>query len=170
MLRTTLDKAWIKRTLRILYGWTQTTPKSQFLDPAWNRSVAIYPGMVAMKTQGDKVSLIDATGFPYGLFGEYIGGDGIDEPLLRGVNATAVWVLGPDAEFEVLSPAFDTTASWVDPGNGTIVLVHAQTAGATRGKLVPAGTAGATTKPVARLIKVDSATKIIIGGLVGTGA
>jgi hypothetical protein len=34
--------------------------------------------------------------------------------------------------------------------------------------LVPAGAAGASTRPVGRLIKVDSATKIIVGGLVGT--
>ena len=165
MLRVPLAKAWIKRTLRINYGWTQATPKDVKLDPAWDRSVQIYPGMVAMKTGGEKVSLINSTGLPYGLFAEYIGGDGIDEPLNRGVNSTAVWVLNNDAEFEVLAPAFDTTASWVDPADGTQVLVHAQTTGANRGKLVPAGTAGATTKPVARLIRVDSASKIVVGGL-----
>lgn len=168
MLRVSLNKAWIKRTLRILYGWTQTTPKSVYLDPAWDRSVDIYPGMVAMKTSGEKVTLINATGVPYGLFGEYIGGDGIDEPDLRGVNATAVWVMGPDAEFEVLSPAFDTGSSWVDPGNGTIVALHAIVDGANRGKLTPAGQVGRgtlSTLPVARLLKVDSASKIIIGGL-----
>ncbi len=165
MLRVPLAKAWIKRTLRILYGWTQTTPKSVYLDPAWDRSVPIYPGMVAMRTSGEKVTLINATGVPYGLFGEYIGGDGIDEPLTRGVNATAVWVLADDAEFEVLAPAFDTAASWVDPGDGSEVLVHASTTGANRGKLVPAGAAGASARPIARLLKVDSASKIIIGGL-----
>lgn len=167
MLRVPLSKAWIKRTLRVNYGWTQATPKDVKLDPAWDRSVAIYPGMVAMKTKGDLVSLVNGTGLPYGLFGEYIGGDGIDEPDLRGVNSTAVWVLGNDAEFEVLAPAFDTTATWTDPGDGTQVLVHAQTTGATRGKLVPAGTVGATAQPVARLIRVDSASKIVVGGLQG---
>lgn len=165
MLRTSLAKAYIKRTIRPLYGWTQATPKSCYLDPAWDRSVDIYPGMVAMRTSGENYTLINATGVPAGLIGLYVGGDGIDEVEEQGVNAFAVWTLADDAEFEVLSPAFDTTASWVDPGNGTDLLIHAQTAGANRGKLVPAGTVGASTAPVARLIKVVSATKIIVGGL-----
>lgn len=168
MIRTTLAKAYIKRTLRILYGWTQATPKSCFLDPAWNRSVPIYPGMVMMRTLGDNYTLINGTGAPAGLCGLYIGGDGIDEVLDQGVNALAVWVMDSDAEFEVLAPAFDTAATWVDPGDGTVALVYAQTAGANRGKLVPAGAAGASAAPVARLLKVNSTTKITIGGLRGT--
>lgn len=167
MLRTSLAKAYIKRTIRPLYGWTQATPKSCYLDPAWDRSVAIWPGMVAMKTSGENYSLINGTGVPAGLFGLYIGGDGIDEVADQGVNALAVWVLGPDAEFEVTAPAFDSALTWTDPGDGTELLIHAQTTGATRGKLVPAGTANASTNPVARLIKVVSANKIIIGGLAG---
>jgi hypothetical protein len=165
MLRTTMAKAYIKRTIRPLYGWTQMTPKSVFLDPAWDRSVPFWPGMVYMKTSGENVAPIDATGVPYGLGALYVGGDGIDEPLDSGINAFAVWVLGPDAEVEILAPAFDTTVAWVDPGDGTEVLVHAQTAGASRGKLVPAGTVGASADPVARLLNVNSATKITIGGL-----
>lgn len=168
MLRVPLSKAWIHRTLRPLYGWTQQTPANVLLDPAWDRSVAIYPGMVAMKTGGEKVTLINATGSPYGLFGEYIGGDGIDEPGDSGVNATAVWVFGPDAESEILAPAFDTGATWTDPGDGTVVRLHAIVDGTRRGQLVPAGTTGRGTlsaKPVCRLLKVDSATKIRVGGL-----
>lgn len=169
MLRVPLNKAWIKRTVRVLYGWTQATPSAVLLDPAWDRSVPIYPGMVAMKTKGDNVTLIQAaTSEPYGLFGEYIGGDGIDEPASRGVNATAVWVLEPGAEMQVLAPAFDTGASWVDPANGTIVLLHAIVDGANRGKLVPAGTTGRgtlTAVPLARLHKVDSASLITVAGL-----
>ena len=169
MLRVPLAKAYLKRTLKLLYGFNQTTPKSQYLDPAWDRSVPIFPGMVAMATAGDKVTLINATvgADPIGLFGVYIGGDGIDEPLESGVNAVPVWVMNNDAEFEVLAPAFDAALSWADPSDGTTLLVCAQTAGATRGKLVPLGTAGAS-RPVARLIRVDSANKIVIGGLFGT--
>lgn len=168
VLRVSMQKAWIHRTFRPLYGWTQMTPKAQLLDPLWDRSVQIYPGMCAMKTAGDKVTLINATGEPMGLFGEYVGGDGIDEPLLRGVNALGVWVLGNQAEAEVLAPAFDTGATWADPGDGTVRLVYAYTDGVNRGKLAPAGQVGRgtlSTKPVARLIKVDSASKIIVGGL-----
>lgn len=158
-------KAHIQRTLRPLYGWTQATPKDVNLDPEWDRSVPIFPGMVAMKTEGNKVTLVNGSGTPLGLFGLYIGGDGIDEPAASGINAVAVWVLGPDAEFEVLAPAFDVDAVWEEGGEGTPALVHAGTTGATRGKLVPAGAAGASTDPVARLIRVVSANKIVIGGL-----
>lgn len=169
MLRVPLNKAYLKRTIRPLYGWTQATPKSCFLDPAWDRSVAVWPGMVMSRTSGENYTLIGAAPMtPAGLCGLYVGGEGIDEVLDAGINVLAVWTLGPDAEFEILSPAFDTGASWVDPGNGTDVLVHAQTAGATRGKLVPAGTGGASVMPVARLLKVNSATKITIGGLRGS--
>ncbi len=168
MLRTRLDQAHLKRTIRPNYGFDQTTPKDMKLDPAWDRSVDIWPGMCAMKTSGQNVTLLNGTGVPYGLFGLYIGGDGIDEPLEAGVNSVGVWVLDTDAEFEVLAPAFDTGQSWTDPGNGTITLVHASTTGSNRGKLVPAGASNASARPVARLLQVVSATKIIIGGLSGT--
>lgn len=165
MIRTRMATSYIKRTIRPLYGWTQSTPASCFLDPAWDRSVNIWPGMVFMRTSGENVTLINATGVPYGLGALYVGGDGIDEPLDAGINTFAVWKLAPDAEFEVLAPAFDTTATWTDPGDGTEALIYAQTAGANRGKLVPAGTSGASAQPVARLLKVNSATKLTIGGL-----
>lgn len=165
MLRVPLAKAHIKRTIRPLYGWTQSTPKSQFLDPAWNNAVPIYPGMAMMRTAGEAISLLDATGKPMGLSAFYEGGEGIFEISEQGVNACAVWVLADDAEFEVLAPAFDEAVSWVDPGNGTVVLVHAYVAGAKRGRLCPAGTAGASADPVAKLVKVNSASKITIGGL-----
>ncbi len=168
MLRTRLDQAHLKRTLRVNYGWDQTTSKDMKLDPAWDRSVDIWPGMVAMKTAGQNTTLLNGTGVPYGLFGLFVGGDDIDEVLESGVNSIAVWVLDTDAEFEVLDPAFDSAQTWTDPGNGTITLVHASTTGANRGKLVPAGAANASTRPVARLLQVVSATKIIIGGLSGT--
>ena len=174
MLRTSLDKAFIKRTIRPLYGWTQSTPKSCYLDPAWDRSTPIFPGMAMMRTSGENYTLINAVGRPSGLAGLYVGGDGIDEVKEQGINAFAVWTLADDAEFEILAPAFLTTASWVDPGNGTDLLVHAVTSGTDRGKLVPAGTAvaggvgGVSAAPVARLVKVVSATKIIVAGLRGT--
>lgn len=165
MLRVPLAKAYIKRTIRPLYGWTQSTPKSQFLDPAWNNAVPIFPGMAMMRTAGEAVTLLDATGSPMGLSAFYEGGEGIFEISEQGVNACAVWVLADDAEFEVLSPAFDESLSWVDPGNGTNLLIGAYTSGVKRGRLCPMGTAGASAKPVAKLVKINSATKITIGGL-----
>lgn len=164
MLRTTLSKSYIKRTFRPLY-FVQMTPKSVFLDAAWDRSVAIWPGMVMMRTLGENVTLIGGAGVPYGFAALYVGGDGIDEPLDVGVNVFAAWVMAPDAEAEILAPAFDTSATWVDTGDGSEQLVYAQTAGANRGKLVPSGTAGASGQPAGRLLKVNSATKITIGGI-----
>lgn len=171
MLRTRLAKSYIKRTIRPLYAWTQSTPKSCFLDSAWDRSVQIWPGMAFEKTSGENVTLVSAASHKVvGLGALYVGGDEIDEVLDAGINAFAVWVLGADAEFEILAPAFDTASTWTDPGDGTITLVYAFVDGAKRGKLCPAGASGGTltTNPVARLLKVNSATKITIGGLSGT--
>ncbi|MFF7198165.1 hypothetical protein ACFZAM_31215 [Streptomyces sp. NPDC008079] len=165
MIRVRAANAHIKRTFRPAYGWTQATPKAVFLDPAWDRSVNIYPGMVLMKTTGENVTLINGVGVPYGFAGDYVGGDGFDPLLDVGFNGFSAWVLGPDAEFEVLAPAFDDSLTWAETGTGTEVLVYAQTTGANRGKLVVSGTSGASTAPIARLIKVNSPSKITIGGL-----
>lgn len=217
MLRTPISRSYIKRTIRPNYGWTQATPQSGYLDPNWNRAVPIWPGMVAMRTTGasgytgpyqtfgatsggPNFTLINGTGVPYGLFGNYVGGDGIDELLDTGVSAMAVWVLNADAQFEVLAPAFDASLTWTDPGNGTEVLVYARTANLAspvglnglggpiasgsytgtyglQGQLVTSADANKSTYPVARLISVNSNISITIGGLqvidaigAGTGA
>ncbi|PPS89458.1 hypothetical protein [Streptomyces sp. MH60] len=169
MIRVRANLAHIKRTLRPLYAWTQATPKSVFLDPSWNRSVPIYPGMVLARTSGELVTLIGPNQVPYGFAADYVGGDGFDPLLDVGVNATAVWVPGADAEFEVLAPAFDDTQAWVDPGDGTEKLVYAITAGTGRGKLALATNGSVataiSTQAVGRLLKVNSASKITVGGL-----
>lgn len=170
MFRTPLDKAHLQRSFRPLYGWTQMTPKDQFLDPEWDRSVPIYPGMVAMKTTGEQVTLIDGTGTPLGFFGHWIGGEGIDELRETGVNSVAVWVMAADAEAEIDAPAFDPDQVWAENTDGTPTLVYASTAGANRGQLVPAGAAGASAQPVARLLRVNSDSTITIGGLQATDA
>lgn len=169
MIRTTLANAYIKRPIRPLYSWTQATPKSTYLDPAWDRSIAIYPGMVAMRNGADQVTLADGTGYPAGLFANFIGGYSIDELLDAGVNACGIWVMNGDAEFEVDAPAFDNSVTWTDPTDGTEVLVYHWATGVGRGKLVPAGATKAShtiaTVPVARLLKVNSTNTITIGGL-----
>jgi hypothetical protein len=205
VIRVPISRSYIKRTIRVNYGWTQATPKSGFLDPNWNRSVPIWPGMVFMKTLGasgytspyqsygatsggPNYTLINATGVPAGFVGNYIGGEGIDELLDVGLSALAIWVLDPDAEFEILAPAFDANLSWSELGNGTDTLVYARTAnlaGAVglnglggaiasgsytgtyglQGQLVLASDANKSTQPVARLIAVNSNLSITIGGL-----
>jgi hypothetical protein len=184
MLRTRLNKAYIKRTFRPLYGWTQMTPKSVFLDPNWDRSVDIYPGMVMSRVSGDVVTLAGASSFTasgpntlnanddigYGLAGLYVGGDGIDEVLDSGINAYAVWVFGPDAEAEVLAPAFDVAAfAQFAETPGTQTYLGYGTTPANQGKLTPL-TASGGARPagaVLRLLKVVSNTKIVVGGLPG---
>lgn len=194
MIRTYLSNDYVKRTIRPLFAWTQATPKPCFLDPAWTRAIPIWPGMGFMRTGGDLVAPVGAnstqmggktmTGAAhtgnagsdvtantvpvYGLGALYVGGDGIDELLYAGINAFACWVLGPDAEFEILAPAFDATATWTDPADGSgSALVAVSTATSNQGMLVPAVANGntTTTAPVARLLKVNSSTKITIGGL-----
>jgi hypothetical protein len=193
MIRTYLSNDYIKRTIRPLYSWTQATPKACFLDPNWQRSVPIWPGMGFVRTGGDLVTLAGAnsaqmnsatmTGSTNGGGGStvtantvpvmglgalYVGGDGIDELLYAGINTFAVWVLGPDAEFEILAPAFDATQTWTDPTDGSgSALVAVSTAGANQGMLVPYVASGSTTTtaPCARLLKVNSSTKLTIGGL-----
>jgi hypothetical protein len=217
------NKAWLKRTLRGNYMFTQSTPVSGFLDPNWNRSVPIWPGMAFMRTlgqayaedalsytSGDIVAppgssatgflsgaeqaftLINNVGAPFGLVGQYIGGDGMDELTLSGINALNVWTLGPDAQFVVDAPAFDASLNWTgaDPGTGGEVLIYARTANNSavaglNGMAGPTGTVGLqgqliipnatdgfvpnagtlSGQPVARLLGIVSATTIVIGGL-----
>jgi len=192
MIRTYLSNDYVKRTIRPLYTWTQATPKSCFLDPAWTRAIPIWPGMGFVRTGGDLVTLagansvqmggktmagsthsgnagsdVTAAAVPvYGLGALYVGGDGIDELLYAGINAFAVWVLGPDAEFEILAPAFDATATWTDPVDGSGAnLVGVSTATSNQGMLVPWSSSTTISAPVARLLKVNSSTKLTIGGL-----
>jgi len=174
MLRTTLAKAYIKRTIRPLYAWDQATPVDCLLDPAWGKGKDIYPGMAMMRKASaasgasELVTLIDDTGIVFGLSGLYIAPVyGIDEVGDSGVNSLPVWVLGPDAEFEILDPAFDTAATWTFPTNGTELLVHAYnaTAGAKQGVLAPAGAANITAKPVARAVSRPDTGRLIIRGL-----
>jgi hypothetical protein len=166
MIKVPLALAYIKRSLRPLYANTQATPKSVFLDPAWDKSVDIYPGMATVKQTGQQVTLVSGAGDKlYGLANFYEAPVlGIKEITDQGINATSVWVLGPDAEFIVDAPAFDASQTWTDG-----VLVTAIASGAKRGQLAPVGGTGTLlTQAFARVLSVNSPTSITIGGLQGT--
>lgn len=173
MLRTTVDNAYLRRTLRELYSFGASTAKDCLLDPAWNRSVDLVPGMgmVNFSSAASGVSDLcappDAAGdIPYGLIGVYVAPAlGIDEVRDSGINSIPVWVLSSGSEFEVLAPAFDSTLAWTFPTDGTELLVTVMFSGATRGKLVPIGTANSTTKPVARALSRPATDRLIISGL-----
>lgn len=161
MLRVRPNNMHIKRTIRPLYGSTQATPASTFLDPAHDHSNPKWPGFAVVKGEGELVGYPTAAGdLPYGLAALYVGGDGVNEVLETGVNVFAVWKLAADAEFEVLAPAFDEEEAWVDGE-----LVYAATDAPNAGRLVPDAYATHTTAPIARVLKVVSSTKLIIGGL-----
>jgi len=186
VIRTYLSNDYVKRTIRPLFAWTQATPKPCFLDPAWTRAIPIWPGFGFVRTGGDLVAPAGATSSQmggktmnaattqtpvYGLGALYVGGDGIDELLYAGINAFAVWVLGPDAEFEILAPAFDATQTWTDPSDGSgAALVGISLAGSNQGMLIPWASTGNVSAPVARLLKVNSSTKLTIGGLTAFSA
>jgi hypothetical protein len=181
VIRTYLSNDYVKRTIRPLYSWTQATPKSCFLDPAWTRPIPIWPGFGFVRSGGDLVTVAGATSSQmgsktmnaavtqtpvYGLGALYVGGDGIDELLYAGINAFAVWILGPDAEFEILAPAFDATQTWTDPTDGSgSELVGVSLAGSNQGMLIPWADSGSVSAPCARLLKVNSSTKLTIGGM-----
>jgi len=132
-------------------------------------------------------TLLNGVGEPGGLCNNYIGGDGIDELMMSGMDSLGVWVLDPDAEVEILAPAFDAVNfSWqtLQSFNGTDVLVYGRTANLTgsavaglngnggplgtygiQGQLVPSTDANASVQPVGRLLAVNGAQSITLGGL-----
>lgn len=166
MFNVTPDTVAQKRTIRPLYAQTQATPYGGFLDPAWDRTVDIYPGMVMTKLAGE-VFTLQKTGTqqPFGLAALFVAPTlGIDEVRATGTNLFTVWTGAIDAVFEILSPAFDTTADWTLPTDGTRKMIfstltaHAQGPG----KLTTGVAADRDTTPIAELLDVVGTTKIVI--------
>jgi hypothetical protein len=155
-----------KRTIRPLYAATQATPWAGYLDPNWTRTVDIYPGMVMTKLANEVFTLAStSTAKGFGLADLFVAPVlGIDEVKQSGTNNFTVWVGGLDSAFEVLAPAFDTTADWSMPTDGTRkLLTHTLTAHAKGpGLLTPVGTANASANPIAELISVIGTGKIEI--------
>ena len=101
-----------KRTLRPLYE--PATAYAGYLDPAWARGTDILPGMVVVKLAKEKFTLATtAAQEPFGLSALFVAPTlGIDEVKLASTNAFTVWKGDSQATFEILAPAFDTTADW----------------------------------------------------------
>jgi hypothetical protein len=122
--------------------------------------------MVVTKLAGEVFTLCSTTSHkPYGLSGLFVAPVlGIDELASSGNNAFTVWTGGPDAVFEVLAPAFDTSAAYTQAGDGTRVLLsftlaaHAQGPG----KLTVSGGSNAASLVIAELIDVVGTTKLIV--------
>ena len=175
MLRVTLDNVDQKRTLRPLYANHQATPWGCQLDPAWDRSKDIYPGMVMTKLAGEVATLFGGSHNPtasnhevWGLSALFVAPVlGIDEVRNSGSNLFSVWTGDNQSVFEILAPAFDTSASWTNVATGAKVPLRVTTNGHAQGpgKLTTAAAdAGATvsTKVAAHLIEVVGSKKIIV--------
>ncbi len=166
MYRVTLANVSQKRTIRPLYAQTQATPWAGYLDPSWNRLVDIWPGMVMTKLANEVVTLAsNTTHKPFGLAALWVApGAGIDEVRTAGTNNFTVWVSEGDNAFEILAPAFDTTADWSQPTDGSeknltwTLSAHAKGPGL----LCPVGTANAATAVVGKLVSVVGTSKIIV--------
>lgn len=167
MFITDLAHALQQRTIRPLYAHTQATAKAGFLDPDWAKTVDIFPGMVLTRTQGDVYTLYTGAAGqkPTGLSALFIApAYGIDELRLNTINAIAVWVGGNQAEFEILSPAFDTSADWTPNSDGSRKLLYVTKSAHAQGpgKLTPGTASDIGADAIAELIEVLSDTKIRI--------
>lgn len=151
-----------RRTCTPLYEQHQATPVATFLDPAETDDV--YSGFVMTKTGPDVVSVMDSavgTHQPFGL-AALDRNDVIDDLQGIGGNQFAVWVGGPDAQFTIDAPAFDTNQSYTVPTDGSRAYLYCGT-GAAKGKL----TSTASGPICAELLQVVSATRIIVRPLAG---
>ena len=138
-----------QRTLAPLYATTQATPYAGFLDPEFlkNPTVDILPGTVMYRKKGEVfaplTSAVKGTAKAFGLSG-------------TGSNMFSVWVGGNDSLFEILAPAFDTTASYTLKEDGSKQYLTAND----EGRLT---TTGATKEnAVAELIDVISTNRIVV--------
>lgn len=148
-----------KRTLRPIFAQHQATPWPGFLDPEWDKSFDIYPGTVMCRLTGEVFT--PYTGAenqkPWGLSAFFVAPElGIDEVTRTATNLFTVWRGGQDAAFEVLAPAFDTTATWTQQSNGSRQLLTATS----KGLLTPTGANAANA--IAELVQVISTDKILI--------
>jgi hypothetical protein len=149
----------LKRTIRPLYAQHQATPWGGFLDPEWDKEFDILPGMVMARKGGEVFTPFTGEDdqVPFGLAALFVAPRlGVDEMTDASMNLFTVWVGGDDAAFEVLAPAFDQTADWTLPDDGSVTLLT----GSSTAKLTTAGATAANA--IAELIDVPSPDKIVV--------
>jgi hypothetical protein len=154
MIRLDVNNVTAQRTCTPLYERHQATPLANHTIDA-TETGDIYSGMVVARTGATTVGLADGTVKPLGL-AAIDRNDVIDD--FNGLDSAyvpiAVWVGGPDAVFEITSPAFDDQQTYTVPTNGTRELLYANASGQLSS--VSSGEA------VAELFQVVSDTKIIV--------
>jgi hypothetical protein len=165
-----------QRTLRALYAQTQAYPYAAVLSantygtagtstgsfskgsgtaPGTAGNGPIFPGMVAALAPAGEVVCVATGGTvlsPFGLFGNFIGGD-FDE--VGDFTEVGVW-RGPAAVFEVLAPAFNSNITASDEDTDADRKLYADANGLLNNAQVDSNVA------VARLIDYVSASKIVI--------
>ena len=163
MFRPPISNPALKRTIRPIYAQHQATTYGGFLDPNWNRSFDILPGTFLM-CRLTKEIFTPFTGSagqtPFGvsrLCSSRPAWEWTRSPPPERTLFT-VWVGGPQAVFEILKPAFDSTANWASANvtNGATALLKPLS---TNGLLTTGGT-GANC--IAELIDVPTTDKLLI--------
>lgn len=172
MLRVTADNVHQKRTIRPLYAYTQATPQACILNPEWDFSQDILPGMAVTRINGQEAHLFGAgpdaaTHEVWGLAALFAAPSiGIDEVRPTGTDHFAVWVGGNDSQFEILAPAFDTSATWTVTSDGSKTPLRVTLEGHPEGpgKLTTAAAAegSVSAKVAAHLVDVVGTEKIIV--------
>ena len=159
MFRPPLSNPAQKRTLRPLYAQHQATPYGGFLDPDLNVNFDILPGTVMQRLYGEVFApYVGAAGtVPFGLSALFVAPTlGVNEVSSTGTGLFTVWVGGDQAVFEVLAPAFDTTATWPTVTGPARRMLTANN----KGRLTPAGVT--SENAIAELIDIPSPDKIVI--------
>lgn len=150
-------------------------PQSGDTSPLHTRTAASFtlknsltPGLVMVRTIGESVAVAagpdDGTERPFGLLGNWIGGDMDD---VGDEDSIGVWRGANHAFFELLAPAWDDTGlasalSQTAAQKGGSVLLYA----GADGRLVFVSSPNANRIPVARVIDRPSASRILIELLV----
>lgn len=162
MFYAPLSNPNLHRTLRPIYAQHQATPYGGFLDPNWQRTFDILPGTVMARLENEVFTPFTPTlaasgAVPFGLSALFVAPSlGVDEVTATGTNLFTVWTGNNQAVFEILAPAFDSTASWTTPNNGSITLLTANA----NGLLTPTGANNSNS--IAELVSVETTSKILI--------
>ena len=158
----------VHRTCTPLIEQYVSTPYPTFLDP--NETANIYSGMCMARTGADTVALIDgATGNNARVFGlsALDRNPNIDDYTQTGNNSWTVWIGGVNSVFTLDAPAFDTTATYTVPTNGSrqyLYPISSPTGTQLLGQLtsVQGATNTAGYIPVAELLDVLGPTSLVV--------
>lgn len=162
MFKADMSNPAQKRTLRPLYANTQATPWGMFLDPNFDPiafGADILPGTVMTRLYGEVVTPYTgaANQVPFGLSALFVAPSlKVNEVSGGGSNLFTVWVGDSQAVFEILAPAFDTTAVWPTNPAGQRPMLTANA----HGRLTPVGVN--PMNAIAELIDVPSPDKIVV--------